>query len=1065
MEGRSTSQAAPTSHRQDAGEVPVAAPPGVPVRYGIVPAKPIKRRVPLGAGPGLGAAGAGQDPDFLYRGGPVLANPQVHLVFLGDWTSATNQNRATRLQQFISDMLNSAYMNMLAQYGVGSSGTMAGAVFISETKDSLNDSDIQTVLQTAITKGTIPEPVANSSICFIIYLDDNIVIVDENICEPSGAFGYHSHFTTAAGNPCYYGIVAGLTDTCLTTACNNDDVNCNLHTSETQEQRQTEVTSHELSEMITNPNVVLSLNDTRTQSWCRPVAAGAPHEAGDICSTPQGASTITVGANTWTVQLMYSKWDDMNSNGATTCVSGSAFPLPSLLPVCTLVLDRSTFGRDEVNATGLPATFTDALYLVLDGFVPDELGLTSGNLNNPPTFWSFGGSFAALGGDVSIDIDHSTGVQLEDPTNFQTIQRITVPITITFTSLNPFSGIATNPGFKDFTISATVTTTGTYPYPQLSRTSETAEIELVLQPDPYMSAGATWWLSNDMRVFTVTPATLKGANPLQYSTTPWPGDPNKYIKVLINELNTNFTDPSMANTPFNSITPDEDQSALELAQSPNGNAVFNFGLARLHLRGDTANNVRVFFRLFIAPSPDTTYDPSTTYRALQQTDAGGNAIAGTLIPVIGFPSNDMAATLPFFADPRVDPTLDATTRQPDPANVQPIPSPLAPVPPPNAEVLVYFGCYLDLNQPTPQFPLNPTTASTPSGPWKLAELLPIPAIIMGTHACLVAQIAYDPVPIPSGASPATSDKLGQRNLSWAGSHNPGGLAGHRIPVLFDLKPTATLQPTQRTPPDELMIDWGNTPPGAPAALYIPQVKADDILGLAQRLYGRVLLSKLDANTIHCTTGSVTYVPIPHGTGPNFAGLITVDLPSTVRAGQQFTIVVKRITSRQERLANGADERPVNLRYVAGAFQINIPVGTGPELLGPEENLLAVFKWKLEQIPATNRWYPALQRYIEQVSGRVAGFGGNPQTVPPAQAGVPQPITKPGPGGLPRGDLEYLGKVSGLIYDRFGDFYSKEQAIEDLMRGAWIDRWVVAVIVRKAEPRVPVSIVMRRAPRR
>lgn len=1078
MQAKNPRNVPPPARERDSG-VLVAPPPTGRERYGVVPARSEKPKVPLGIGPGLGAAGAGIFSDFLYRGGPVIANPQVHVVFIGDWSSAANQTRATNLQQFITDLLQSDYMKMLAQYGVGSTGTTAGAVFLAETTANITDAQLQTLLQTAITNGKLPEPTPASSACFILYLDNNIIITDEQICTQ--AFGYHSHFQTTAGNPCFYGVVASLTDACLTNAC-PDDTGCNLHLAETQEQRQTEVTSHELAEMLTNPNVALTLTDTRTESWCRPlhaVSGVSPHEAGDICSSPQGASTITVGSRTWTVQVMYSKWDDMNSNGATTCVAGSSFPLPSLLPACTLVLDRSTFGRDEVSSSGGTATFVDAFYLVLDGYTPDEFGLTAANLTSPPTFWSFGGQFATLvsSGAVTIALDTATGVQVEDASNLQMIQRVTVPFNITFNGTAAFNGIPANPGFQEFTVTATVTTNGVVQNPTFSRTSESAEIELVLQADPFMSTGETWWLSNDMRVFTVTPATLPSNNiPLPFSTTVYTSDPNSYIKALIDELNTNFTDTTMTNTPFNAITAKEDQSALQLAQNDSsGNPVFNFGLARVHLKGDTATNVRTFFRLFISSSPDTSFDKATTYRELPQTDASGSPISGTLIPVMGFRSNDMASTLPFFAEPRVVSTTDVTTRQSDPKNVQTIPSALAPTPPTGAEVYAYFGCYLDINQPTPQFPLDPATASTPNGPWQASEVLPIPAIIMGAHACLVAEIAYDPDPIPNGASAATSDKLGQRNLSWVGGSNPGGLASHRIPTLFDLAPTALRE--EHATPDELMIEWGNTPPGAPAAIYLPQVKADDILDLARGLYARPQLTKLDANTIRCTTGSVTYVPLPPWTRAN-SGLITVDLPSTVRKGQQFTIVVKRITSRLGKRVLGDGQRALNWRYVAGAFQINIPVGTASELLVPEENLLAVFRWKLEQIPPTNRWYPTLQRYVEQISGRVDGFGGNAQTVPPSQTGVH--IGVPEPGVLPPGDLEYAGKISGLVYDRFGDFEgftleteggrdemfrSEETAMEEVVRRAWVERWDVAVIVRKAERHVPVSIVLRHAPRR
>jgi len=170
---------------------------------------------------------------------------------------------------------------------------------------------------------------------------------------------------------------------------------------------------------------------------------------------------------------------------------------------------------------------------------------------------------------------------------------------------------------------------------------------------------------------------------------------------------------------------------------------------------------------------------------------------------------------------------------------------LIPTPPaPGSEVLAYFGCYLDINQPQPQFPLNLSTASTPNGPWKPSEILPIPAIIMGNHACLVAEISYDPDPIPPGANAETSDEIGQRNLYWGPSDNPGPANAHRVPALFDIRPTiATLPPS--APPDELMIEWGNTPPGSAASIYLPGADADQILNLADQFYG---INKLTRST-------------------------------------------------------------------------------------------------------------------------------------------------------------------------------------------------------------------------
>ena len=57
--------------------------------------------------------------DFIGTG-PVVGNPQVCVIFVGDWSSAANQSRQSSLTTFVGDFLNSSYMNVLAQYGCGS---------------------------------------------------------------------------------------------------------------------------------------------------------------------------------------------------------------------------------------------------------------------------------------------------------------------------------------------------------------------------------------------------------------------------------------------------------------------------------------------------------------------------------------------------------------------------------------------------------------------------------------------------------------------------------------------------------------------------------------------------------------------------------------------------------------------------------------------------------------------------------------------------------------------------------------------------------------------------------
>src|SRR5260370_733772 len=90
--------------------------------------------------------------------------------------------------------------------------------------------------------------------------------------------------------------------------------NCSLNLSETQEQRRTQVASHELAEMLSDPEF--------PDGWF----GNESDEIGDICNGK--TATITVGRNTWNVQSIYSRAADAASNGATVCVSSAPSPLP-----------------------------------------------------------------------------------------------------------------------------------------------------------------------------------------------------------------------------------------------------------------------------------------------------------------------------------------------------------------------------------------------------------------------------------------------------------------------------------------------------------------------------------------------------------------------------------------------------------------------------------------------------------------------------------------------------------------------------------------------------------------
>jgi L-Lysine epsilon oxidase N-terminal/L-lysine epsilon oxidase C-terminal domain len=650
---------------------------------------------------------------------------------------------------------------------------------------------------------------------------------------------------------------------------------------------------------------------------------------------------------------------------------------------CWFIIDRSTYGKAEIQALlqlSSPADVAAAFYVVVEGFTPSQLGITTAT-PSPSQLAAWAPTITASPSVTDMGWT-PTSLLCEDPSLPNAPQRFTFVYDMTFASTN---GFVAELQVVELTAS-------------IQDVERSGAIELVDQPNPYFVDGAVTWLSTDLRVFQITPGqSLPGVPAVTMGTTP--ADASTFIKNLIAAL----TAAGPVGNPFDGISTDEQTSWLELSETVGGVAVFNFAVCRVRYRALALNapNVRAFFRTFQTAATYTDYDQATTYRR------GG--LTGVEIPLLGIMGGDLV-TIPFFAEPRVDSSALSLNAQTDPANVQTIPPDAS-----GNEVDAFFGCWLDINQPSQaQFPVQPAPQD---GPWT-AGRQPIQQLVRGLHQCLVAEIAFDPDPIPPGATTGTSDKLAQRNLAIVESDNPGSVASHTIQHTFEMRPTrTTLQPNEK--PDELMIVWGSTPRGSVATLYLPGVRTAEILNWAGRMYETTLLERVDDHTLRMRTGEVTYIPIPSGTGPSFAGLLTVELPPDVRHGNVFTIVVRQITtekivirppvpreqmrallastragaaeanavSRMNRGTFAASERPpLQERRVVGSFQITVPVRSRKEIVGREERALTVVRSILRAMPRENRWYLAFERYVEQIAQRVEALGGNAGGGPPDRGG-------------------------------------------------------------------------------
>jgi hypothetical protein len=283
-------------------------------------------KVPAGV---VDAPAAAIDAGFAFQGGPIVRIPDVYVSFWGAaWSDTAHATRRANLVQFVQDLLNSNYANILSQYGVGQGaghcGTFHGSSNLAAPTGDLSDAAIHGYIQGMINSGAVAEPGAPSNMALILFMDESIRVRDSGLgvtmCEPNGdtAFGYHYYFKTAAGHMFYYAVVPSLTDACLKNTCAKDS-GCSLHLAATQEQRQTQVASHEFSELVSDPEI---------SAWRD---SGNGNENGDICNGQSG--TITVSGRTWTVQRMYSKVDD--AAGGAACILAPANPIPAQLKLPT----------------------------------------------------------------------------------------------------------------------------------------------------------------------------------------------------------------------------------------------------------------------------------------------------------------------------------------------------------------------------------------------------------------------------------------------------------------------------------------------------------------------------------------------------------------------------------------------------------------------------------------------------------------------------------------------------------------------------------------------------------
>ena len=517
------------------------------------------------------------------------------------------------------------------------------------------------------------------------------------------------------------------------------------------------------------------------------VATGSTPVTADI----EVPSTVTPG--TWQMVAI--------ANG----IPSDAVDVQVVAQDCYLILDRDTFGEGEIQAMinlgGAPAVVSPALYVVVEGYSANDIGLTTANLGNPPHKPNVPSPIAGL---TAV---FSGPVLPEDPSlPPHALQRFTFPFSLQFAGEGVFAGAP-----------QTLTVSASFSAPGQPSVSNQGLIYLIANPDPFILhgdevAGYQWYLSTDLRVFQLNPGGTRFGATLGSS-----GSPDDIATTFIQAVISNLEgDPAAAGSLFDAIAQDETSTALSLVPVDSGGP-YNFALARVRLQDvAAAHKVGVFFRLWQAQQTNATYDASTLYNSIANP-------SGDVVPLLGV-EGDEIITIPFFASKRVDTSSVSMQMQTDTSNRKTIhPDPLG------AETDAYFGCWLDINMPSElRFPdrmVGGSPADIPAGPFTgMGNLQSIQQLIRSTHQCLIAEISFAPDPVQPGSDPSNSDKLAQRNLTLIPAPNPGTPESRRVPQTMLIRPTAPALPLG-LPADELMVDWGDVPAGATAQLYLPAASA------------------------------------------------------------------------------------------------------------------------------------------------------------------------------------------------------------------------------------------------
>jgi hypothetical protein len=278
-----------------------------------------------------------QVPTVSFFGGNLLPQVQAQALFLGnEFSSAPANTETATLDAFLKDVTGGPYLQALARagYNVGPGSAVAGAVDPTSLTvgSTISDAFIRARLQADVTSGLLRAPNANT--LYVVYVEPDVAV---NLgfgqgTTQQGILGYHTAFVGANGAPIRYAVVVSPGGAAR---------NSVLPEATTALDQLTAVTSHELAEAVTDPDINSNVNNGRL-GWFDP-------QRGEIGDVEENNPSAFVRLNGHLVQEVADRNDQLLS----------IFPAPpsNLIGTTTTLLARvnpqSPFSPPTVTFTAV----------------------------------------------------------------------------------------------------------------------------------------------------------------------------------------------------------------------------------------------------------------------------------------------------------------------------------------------------------------------------------------------------------------------------------------------------------------------------------------------------------------------------------------------------------------------------------------------------------------------------------------------------------------------------------------------------------------------------------------